>query len=92
MQADLRKALTALLTDRVGLFFAYFSAWTRRSLAAGTMAAITPFDWLGLALICIVLPAVLSFAFGQILRKIGWIKEGDLKLESADKARSKQQD
>jgi len=31
-------------------------------------------------LICFVLPAVLSLVFGQILRKIGWIKEEDLKL------------
>ena len=31
-------------------------------------------------LICFVLPAVLSWVFGEILRKMGWIKEGDLKL------------
>ncbi len=42
---------------------------------------ITGFDWLGLILISFVLPAILSFAFGQLLRKIGWIKEGDLTLE-----------
>lgn len=38
-------------------------------------------DWVGLILICFVLPAVLTFAFGEILRKIGWIKENDLKLD-----------
>ena len=38
------------------------------------------FDWLGLALICFVLPGLLSWIFGLFLRKIGWIKEGDLKL------------
>ena len=32
-------------------------------------------------LICFVLPASLSFVFCQILRKWGWIKENDLKLE-----------
>jgi len=32
-------------------------------------------------LICFVLPAILSWAFGQIARKIGWIREGDLTLE-----------
>ncbi len=37
-------------------------------------------DWLGLALICIVLPAVLTWAFGLFFRRIGWIREGDLKL------------
>ena len=45
-------------------------------------AAIVPgaMDWIGLALICIVLPAVLTWLFGLFFRKIGWIREGDLKL------------
>jgi uncharacterized membrane protein len=38
------------------------------------------FDYIGLALICFVLPAILSLIFSEILRKIGWIKENDLKL------------
>lgn len=40
----------------------------------------TAFDWVGLVLICFVLPAVLCAAFGWLLRRIGWIKEGDLKI------------
>lgn len=45
-------------------------------------SAITPsvIDWLGLVLVCFVLPAVLCWAFGRLFRKIGWIKEGDLAL------------
>lgn len=45
-------------------------------------AAITPgvTDWVGLVLVCIVLPAALSFGFDLIFRKIGWVKEGDMKL------------
>ena len=46
-----------------------------------TKAAIGPFDWAGLILICFVLPAVLCWAFGLFFRKIGWIKEGDLTLD-----------
>ena len=44
--------------------------------------AITPgaMDWIGLILISFVLPAVLSVFFCEVLRKIGWIKEGDLTL------------
>ena len=53
------------------------------------MTQIAAFDWAGLLLVCIVLPAVLSWAFGQLLRRIGWIKEGDLTLESADKLAAK---
>ena len=37
--------------------------------------------WIGMLLICFVLPALLSWLFGLIMRKIGWIKEGDLKIE-----------
>ena len=55
---------------------------SEEAIAEG-LAAITPaaMDWFGLALICVVLPAILSWVFCEILRKIGWIKEGDLKLQ-----------
>jgi len=45
-------------------------------------AAIQPgaFDWIGLVLVCFVLPALLSWGFGLLFRKIGWIKDGDLAL------------
>ncbi|MBE6602641.1 MAG: PTS sugar transporter subunit IIC [Ruminococcaceae bacterium] len=38
-------------------------------------------DWVGLALICFILPAVLSLLFSELLYKIKWIKPGDLTLE-----------
>ena len=41
---------------------------------------ITTMDWIGLLLICFILPAVLSLIFCEILRKWGWIKKNDLKL------------
>lgn len=37
--------------------------------------------WLGILLICFVLPAVLTWIFGEILRKLDWIHPGDLKLD-----------
>lgn len=42
---------------------------------------ITAFHWIGLILISFVLPAALSYIFGIFFRKIGWIKENDLKLD-----------
>ena len=44
--------------------------------------AIAPaaMDWVGLALVSIVLPAILCWIFGGIARKLGWIRDGDLKL------------
>ena len=40
----------------------------------------TPMMWAGLVLCCLVLPAVLSLLFSEIMRKLGWIKFGDMKL------------
>ena len=57
-----------------------YTGWVS-DIAAGTKAAITPMDWTGLVLICFVLPAALSWAFSLPLRKWGWIREGDLKLD-----------
>lgn len=37
--------------------------------------------WLGIALVCFILPGLLSWLFGLLLRRIGWIRDGDLKLE-----------
>ncbi len=37
--------------------------------------------WLGILFVCFLLPAVLSLIFGDILRKLGWFREGDLKLD-----------
>lgn len=38
------------------------------------------FMWIGLVLVCIVLPAVLSLLFSEIMRKMGLIKENDMLL------------
>lgn len=37
--------------------------------------------WIGILVVCIIAPAVLSILFSEILRKMGWIRENDLKLE-----------
>lgn len=58
-----------------------YSGWLT-DIAEGTKEAITAFDWIGMVLICFVLPAILSVIFCELLRKIGWIKENDLKLEN----------
>jgi uncharacterized membrane protein len=40
----------------------------------------SPMMWVGLAVCCIVAPAVLSLLFSEIMRKLGWIEYGDMKL------------
>lgn len=57
-----------------------YTGWVN-DVAAGTKAAITGMDWLGLVLISFVLPAVLTWLIAIPLRKCGWIKDGDLKLD-----------
>ena len=68
---------TCGLVGQIGVF----TGWVN-DIAAGTKDAITAMDWVGLVLVCFILPAVLSEVFCLILRKIGWIKENDLKLEN----------
>lgn len=57
-----------------------YTGWLN-DIASGAKEAITAFDWAGLILICFVLPAVLTWLISLPLRKIGWIKENDLKLD-----------
>ena len=67
---------TCGLVGQIGVY----TGWVN-DVAAGTKAAITATDWLGLILISFVLPAVLTWLLAIPLRKWGWIKDGDLKLE-----------
>ena len=66
---------TCGLVGQIGVY----TGWVN-DIAAGTKAVITPMDWAALVLICFVLPAVLSVLFCEIERRLGWIKDGDLKL------------
>ena len=67
---------TCGLVGQIGVY----TGWLN-DIAAGTKAAILPMDWVGLILICFVLPAVLTLLFAFFLRKWSWIKGGDLKLQ-----------
>ena len=51
-------------------------------VASGAKVSITAFDWIGLVLISFVLPAIICYLLGLLLRRIGWIKENDLLLPS----------
>ena len=66
---------TCGLVGQIGVYTGWVS-----DIAAGVKTAITPMDWAAMVLLCFVLPAVLSVIFCEIERKMGWIKEGDLKL------------
>ena len=67
---------TCGFVGQIGVYTGWIS-----DIAAGTKAAITAMDWIGLILICFILPAILTWLFAIPLRKKGWIKENDLKLD-----------
>ena len=67
---------TCGLVGQIGVYTGWVS-----DVAAGLKPGIGAMDWLGLALISFVLPAVLTWLFAMPLRKWGWIKPGDLKLD-----------
>ena len=58
-----------------------YSGWVA-DVASGAKAAITGMDWLGMALICFILPAILAPLFNQMMRKLGKVKDGDLTLDA----------
>lgn len=67
---------TCGLVGQIGIYTGWLS-----DIASGTKSSITPLDWLGLFMVCFLLPGLLSWLFGQLFRKIGWIKQDDLKLD-----------
>ncbi|MBE6992180.1 MAG: PTS sugar transporter subunit IIC [Ruminococcaceae bacterium] len=67
---------TCGLVGQIGVY----TGWLN-DIAAGVKDSITAMDWIGLVLVCFVLPGVICWALGLVCRKIGWIKEGDLKLD-----------
>lgn len=67
---------TCGLVGQIGVYTGWMA-----DIEAGVKSSITGMDWLGLILICFILPGILTWIFGLFFRKIGWIKEGDLKLD-----------
>ena len=67
---------TCGLVGQIGVY----TGWIN-DIAKGTKSAITAGDWIGLVLICFVLPAVLTPLIAIPFRKAGMIKDGDLKLD-----------
>ncbi len=67
---------TCGLVGQIGVY----TGWVA-DVASGAKAGITGMDWLGLILISFVLPAVLSLIFNIVLRKLNWVKDGDMKLD-----------
>ena len=71
---------TCGLVGPIGVVTGWFTpgeAALGKGLAAAAPGVI---DWLGLILVCVALPALLSWLVSTGMRRLGWIKDGDYKL------------
>ncbi len=57
-----------------------YTGWSQE-IVEGTRMAVSGADWTALIAVSIVLPAILTMIIGPTLRRMGWIKDGDLKLD-----------
>ncbi|MBO6046137.1 MAG: PTS sugar transporter subunit IIC [Erysipelotrichaceae bacterium] len=67
---------TCGLVGQIGVY----TGWVN-DVAAGAKAGITSMDWIGLVLISFVLPAIISPLITALVKKLGLIKDGDMKLD-----------
>ena len=66
---------TCGLVGQIGVY----TGWMN-DIASGAKAAVTTQDWAGLLLVSFILPAVLCPLINMVLRRIGWVKDGDMTL------------
>lgn len=66
---------TCGLVGQIGVYTGWLD-----DVAAGLKTAVTTQDWIGLLLISFVLPAVLCPLINLALRRVGWVKDGDMTL------------
>lgn len=66
---------TCGLVGQIGVY----TGWAAE-VAAGTRAAIGAADWLALLFATIILPAIVAIAVDIAMRRMGWVKAGDMKI------------
>ena len=65
---------TCGLLGPIGMILGWFDK------SNGYPGEVTALHWIGLILVCFILPAVLSLAFDFLFRKLKLVKDGDMKL------------
>lgn len=66
---------TCGLVGQIGVY----TGWMN-DIQSGAKTAVTAMDWIGLILISFVLPAVICPLINMIVKKLGWVKDGDMTL------------
>ena len=71
---------TCGLCGQIGIWTGWMAP-SEQAIERGA-AAVVPgaLDWIGMILICFVLPAVLCPLINMLLKKVGWVKDGDMTL------------
>jgi uncharacterized membrane protein len=79
---------TSGLVGPIGTIVGWFGASEAAVAADGGQLGVSiatayggAFSWVGLVLICLVLPALIAWLVSELMRKKGWIEFGDYKLE-----------
>ena len=66
---------TCGLVGQIGVY----TGWVN-DVTSGAKSAITSFDWIGLIMISFILPAIITSVIHMFVRRMGLVKDGDLKL------------
>lgn len=66
---------TCGLVGQIGVY----TGWVN-DVTSGAKSAITSFDWIGLIMISFILPAIITPVIHMFVRRMGFVKDGDLKL------------
>ena len=56
-----------------------YTGWMN-DIADGLKTSVTGWDWAGLLMISFILPAILCPLINMFIRKLGWVKDGDMTL------------
>ncbi len=70
---------TCGLLGPIGMILGWYDPANGYTVANDAVGAL---EWIGLILVCFILPAVLSYAIDYVMRRIGWVKDGDMTLET----------
>lgn len=72
---------TCGLCGLIGVWTGWVSPSEEAVAKGAAVISPTGSDWLGLILVAIVLPAILAPLINMVCRRLGWVKDGDLKLD-----------
>ncbi|ONI44534.1 PTS sugar transporter subunit IID [Candidatus Epulonipiscioides gigas] len=71
---------TCGFVGQIGTITGWFSPSEAALLNGAISISPTSFTWIGLIMVCFILPGIICSLIGILFRKFGYLKEGDLKI------------